>query len=123
MNQLRAALGTVLSHLLALAILLASLHVAQTPFEIFSVCATTFVYVTIRGAISFLDFAVSGNAHEEMVRYTGMTGPPVPDDATAILANEEAEDVEARQANFWIDLGFNVLIALIALLNLLAALA
>ena len=113
----------VVPHLLALAVLLASLHFATTPFGTFVIGATTLIYVSIRGAISFLDYGVSNKANEDMVRATGIIRPLCLDTEMEQSADKEVHDLETRQVKFWIDTGFNCLIALIAILNLLPAIA
>jgi len=115
--------GNVLSHLVALAALLASLHFATTPFDTFVIGATTFIYVSTRGAIMFLDYGVSNKANEDMVRVIAMNRPLSRNTEIEQKADQEMDELDARQVKFWIDTGFNVLIALIAILNLLPAIA
>jgi len=113
----------VLSHLLALAVLLTLLRLAKTPFDTVVIGATTLIYVSIRGAISFLDYGVSNKANEDMVRSIVITRPLCRNAEIEKEANKEVDELETRQVKFWIDTGFNCLIALVAILNLLPAIA
>ena len=105
----------VLLNLVALAVLLFTLNHSTTPFATVVVGTMALVYVASRGALQFLDYAVSSKAEEDMERVSGLLKPLPENPAAPPAAPQEADSFAIRQTNFWVNLGFDAVIALIVI--------
>jgi hypothetical protein len=114
----------ILVNLVTGAVILAMFHFTNSRFETIVVSALVLIYVAVIGSYMSLGYALSRKWNIDLARYIAI--------AKALRLNTEIEE-EAQKENqeedrkgqtvFWITAGFNTLFGLIAIGNLLYAIA
>jgi hypothetical protein len=114
----------ILVNLVTGAVILAMFHFTNSRFETIVVSALVLIYVAVIGAYMSLGYALSRKWNIDLARHIAI--------AKALRLNTEIEE-EAQKENqdegrkgqtvFWITAGFNTLFGLIAIGNLLYAIA
>lgn len=114
----------ILVNLLTGAVIIAMFHFANSRFETIVVSALVLIYVAVIGSHMSLGYALSRKRNIDLARHIAI--------AKALRLNTEIEE-EAQKENqeeerkgqtaFWITAGFNTLFGLIAIGNLLPAIA
>jgi len=114
----------ILVNLITGAVIIAMFHFTNSRFETIVVSALVLIYVAVIGSYMSLGYALSRKWNIDLARYIAIS--------KALRFNTEREE-EAQKENqeedrkgqtaFWITAGFNTLFGLIAIGNLLYAIA
>ena len=114
----------ILVNLAASAVILAMFHFTSSRFETIVVSALVLIYTAVIGAHMSLGHALSRKWNIDLARQISI--------AKALRLNTEIEEESQKvnqeedrkgQTSFWIEVGFNILFCLIAIGNLLYAIA
>lgn len=122
--QLFSITWRILLSLVTGAVILAMLHFATSRFETIVVSALILIYVTVVGSHMSIGYAISRKWNIDQTRYIAIAKALHLSTETEEEAQKENREEDRKgQTAFWITANFNMLFGLIAMGNLLYAIA
>lgn len=114
----------VFVNLATAAVILAMFHIAKSPFETIVISALVLIYVSVTSSFSILGHALSQKGHIDLARFIEIAKSlHLNTELYEVAQKEDRDEFQNTQVGFWINAGFNWLFGLIAIVNLLYAVA
>jgi hypothetical protein len=122
--QLFSIAWRLLLNLATGSVILAMFHIANSPFETVVISALVLIYLSVIGSYMSLGYALSKKWNIDLVRYIAIAKSLGLNAGLEEEAQKEnLEEDRKSQSVFWIIAGFNMLFGLIAMGNLIYAIA
>ena len=123
--RILSILWRVLVNLVGAVVILAMFHIAKSSFETVIISGLVLIYTSVNGSYYVLGYALHKKWSQDSWRFLQI-GKSLNISQTEIVEEalkEDEKETSSSQVPFWINVGFNTLFTLIAIGNLLYAVA